>query len=409
MKTKLLSVLLTLMLVVSCSFAFAGTSRAASASISASGITYPAHLYFGTGFVVKGRVSSGVRLTEVKVGVMTTAGKWKTGYYKRVNPKTASYDLNRLDSAVPISKLASGTYYYTVYAKNSGGRTATLLKKQFTVSYISTSGASKPTTLKKGSGFVIRGTVSSTYKLAKLHAGIRKSNGSWIDGKHFKVSPGSSKYSLSKMDSKIKFGSLAKGTYYYTVTARDAYTGAKRVINQRFTVAAAVSRSTTNTSSAGTLSAAGRTLSYKSAVISSIGRQPVSGPCGIYAMAYARTVIDGYFAHPSYAWLIRNYGLGSYCAYWSKAGGSSCYYLSARSCYKAVLTQLANGRPAIINLHNGYTGNNHYVTVIGYRAGTTYSNVSLKSFIALDPGWGVKKYLSAMPYSDSGSPQCVRF
>ena len=156
MKTKLLSVLLTLMLVLSCSFFFAGTTRAASASISASGITYPAHLYFGTGFVVKGRISSGVRLTEVKVGVMTTAGKWKTGYYKRVSPKTTSYDLNRLDSAVPISKLASGTYYYTVYAKNSGGRTATLLKKQFTVSYIGTSGASKPTTLKKGSGFVIQ-------------------------------------------------------------------------------------------------------------------------------------------------------------------------------------------------------------------------------------------------------------
>jgi len=157
----------------------------------------------------------------------------------------------------------------------------------------------------------------------------------------------------------------------------------------------------------------GKTISYKSKVIKSIGKQGRSGPCGLYSMAYCRAVLDGKFTRGRYSSIrsriMYQYGLGSYCAYWYKAKGSSHIYSSKKTCYKAALKQVRKGRPCILKVKNGYTGNNHYVAVVGYVSGTTYSNVSIKKLIALDPASGKKKHLSKMQYYNSSRHQLVTF
>lgn len=385
-------------------------------SITASGVTKPSHLYKGTGFFVKGRVKSASRLTMVRAGIMTSSKKWIHGKNVIANPKAKSYNLARMDSGIPARKLSSGIYYYTVIARDSSGAEAKLVQKRFSVSYMKTSGCSYPTSLSTGHSFSLRGTVKSGLRMTTVKAGVKKKSGKWVSNVVAVAHPYKKSYSISAIDSKIKFGRLKSGTYYYSVKARDKGGYTKTLLYKKFTVGSSSGGSSGgsgNSSDGGSLRSGGRILSYNSSVIRNIGAQPYSGPCGIYAMAYCRAVLDGHFTKKRYRSIYRRiineYGHGSSYAYWYEAGGYSRWYSTNRSCYKAALNQIAKGRPCIINLHNNGTGNNHYVAVIGYSAGTTYSNIKLGRFYALDPGYGKLLHLSNMNYSNSSSPQCITF
>lgn len=377
-------------------------------SMKLTGASKPSAFYAGKSFGVKGKISSKYKLTSVKAGVVTTAGKWVSGAYASAKPNAKTYSIARLDSRISFGRLSPGTYYYYVKAKNEKSGNTTLLKKKFTVSKFKASKCSKPGALTLGKGFTIKGSVKSAFRMTYVKVGIKTSAGAWKSGSYATAKPYATTYSVASFDSKIKFGSLSKGTYYYCIWCRDVNGVSKTVVKKKFTVAGGT------TATSGAVSSGGTSLAYNSSLISStIGAQKVSGPCGIYAMAYSRAVIDGTFTRGGYSSvysrLINQYGHGSYCAYWSEAGGDSCYYTSAKSCYKTALTQVSSGKPCIINVRNGYTGNQHYVTVIGYTAGTTYDNVSLSSFIVLDPAYGTKKYLSNMKYYNNSSPQCITF
>lgn len=378
-------------------------------SLKASGVSKPSNTYKGKSFTVKGKISSKYKITYVKAGITNSSKKWVSGKYVTVKPNAKSYNLNRLDSRIAVSRLSAGTYYYYVRAKDTRSKTTTLVKKKFTVSQFSLKSYKYPTTLSVGKGFSVVGTVKSAHTLNYVRAGIKTSSGKWIKGKYANKNPRKTSYDLSGLDSKIKFGALSAGTYYYSVWCRDVNGVSKTLLKKKFKVG-----STNTNTSTGDVVSGGRTLSYKSSLITStIGPQPYSGPCGLYAMAYCRAVIDGYFTKNGYSSIesriIHQYGHGTSLAYWGTAGGDPCYYTTARSCYKVALKQVVNGKPAIINVYNGYTGNQHYVAVIGYVAGTTYDNVSLSKFIVLDPAYGAKKYLSTMKYYNNSSPQCITF
>ena len=146
----------------------------------------------------------------------------------------------------------------------------------------------------------------------------------------------------------------------------------------------------------------GKILPYDAALIAAIGKQPYSGPCGTYSMAYGRAVIDGKLDKGSYKtykdFIIGYYGMGGSYAYWNRAGGSMIKYSTDTSMYKGAFNQIAAGKPCIINCYNPPTGNNHFVLAIGYVAGTTKSNVTLDSFIVLDPATGTQRFMSDTSY-----------
>lgn len=373
-----------------------------------SGNTAPGALYYGTPFVVKGTVHSSSKITSLCVGVKTASKKWKKGSYAMAKPNATSYDISRLDRHVPISRLSGGTYYYCIVAKDAAEKKI-LLQKKFTVSKFHLSSARSPEHLSAGSGFAIKGKIKSALKMNQVKVGVQSKTGSWQSGSSATVNPKKTSYAINELDQKIKFGKLKQGTYYYSVWCRDVSGKHKTLLKKKFTVSVKSA-----SSSSGTLSSNGKTLSYKAGLISkTIGAQKVSGPCGIYAMAYSRAVMDGTFTRGKYSSvykrLISQYGHGTYCAYWYEAGGDSVYYMTAKSCYKAALRQIVSGKPCIINVYNGNTGNQHYLTVIGYTAGTTYDNVTLNRLIVLDPGYGCKKYVSQMNYYNHSSPQCITF
>ena len=379
--------------------------------MSVTNINLPKHQYIGKGFWVKGYVKSDYKLAKVRCGIMNTKKKWISGMNFIKNTSSKSFDLDYFDSKIIFGKLKAGTYYYRVWARNSNGQSENLVTRKFTVSQIKGSGTTKPDSkIAKGKSVSLRGYVKSKFKLSRVKVGITDNSGKWKSGFVVTTNPKSRNYNIENADTSIKFGKLAKGTYRYKVYAKDTYGKSKYVVNKKFTVGGGAKSQNAN----GSIKKGGFRLKYNGSVISAIGKQPVSGPCGQYGMAYSRAILDGSFPLKKkyksyYKQLYWEYGLGSHYAYWYKADGSPVWYSTAKSCYKAALSEVASGKPCVINLHNKSTGNNHFVTVIGYVPGTTKSNVSLKSFIAIDPGYGVVKYLRDMNYRNSGNPECVFF
>ncbi len=95
------------------------------------------------------------------------------------------------------------------------------------------SGQTKPSTMKAGSSFSIRGTITSGQKLTEVTVGVYDTSGSMKIGKT--VRPNTTSYDLRNVDTSIKFGSLGTGGYRYKVTAKTS-AGTTTLVNSAFMV-----------------------------------------------------------------------------------------------------------------------------------------------------------------------------
>lgn len=385
---------------------------AAKSSITGSGIKYPTTLTQGKSFSVTGSLKSTYKITEVKVGIMkVSTGKFYSSFTGIAKPNAKTYSLNKLDSKVPFGKAKPGTYYYTVWAKDEKGNSFTVLKKKFTVKAKSTSvsstlkikNASVPKDRYYGAAFPVEGIVSSNYELSNVKVSVVNSSGNTMSGCDESVNPSGKSYDLNKLDDDVKVSKLPKGSYTYKVTAKDSSKTEKTLVKSSFSV------KTISTNSQG------KTLSYNVSKFRKIGKQPYSGPCGLYAMAYGRLVIDGDFTIRSKyssvcSQLTSQYGLGSNAAHWNEAGAVSVWTTNAKTAYQAVLNEINSGRPCIIPV-NTPRGTNHFVTVIGYTRGTTAANVNLSRLVILDSAYGHQTFGDTHGYSDksSSSARYIKF
>lgn len=90
-----------------------------------------------------------------------------------------------------------------------------------------------PSKVKKGKSFTIRGTVKSNKKIKKVTVKILDSSGGVVQKASRK--PNAKSFSIKKLDSKIRFKKLKKGSYTYQVIATDT-AQTLRLVNKQFTV-----------------------------------------------------------------------------------------------------------------------------------------------------------------------------
>lgn len=429
---RLVCVSISLILALTGIFIPQNASAAEKASaIKARNYSVPGRLYIGSAVTLKGKVSSSKKLTFVRVGIKNSHKHWLVGKNVPVNPKSKTFNIKTVDTKIKFGKLKAGTYYYTVYAKDSSGSGRNVINKKFTVSEMKPVLYSTPSYYQiKGHGFNMRGKVHSQFKMTRVVIGVTNSKGSWKSGFYKAVNPKSKKFNIASVDTAIKFGKLPTGTYRYVIYAKDNKGKAKTILSKTFKVVNSIPKETPpNTASVPVLYLTNHTiLKFKSNVIENIGRQTFSGPCGLYSMAYCRAVLDGKFTKTGYdrvdkeykafdtyyekLWAV--YGHHSNAAYWSEGNGDCIWFSTARSCYVRAYREIRKGKPCVIKVHNGYSGNNHYVAVVGYTMGTTEKNVCLDRLIAIDPVYvqegRVWRALSEISwYSDTSTPQCIVF
>ncbi len=133
-------------------------------------------------------------------------------------------------------------------------------------------------------------------------------------------------------------------------------------------------------------STSSKTLSVDMNIIKKTGYQPESGPCGCYALAYCRDIIDGkYHSWTEYSneGYVKSLGRYGYTVNWSKGSFTSKTGATNLDVLKALYNSINNGKPAVVRVKgNGSTG--HYVAVVGYKDVTDVDSLSEKNFLIID-------------------------
>ena len=204
---------------VDSTFRVLGRNEVANPTLSVSNASQPTSVDKGKGFTVKGTVSSNTTITNVTVSIIDDSGRVYVS--ASANPGSKSYNLKKIDARVKFGGLAAGSYRYVITA-TAGSLTQTLIDKPFNVvnnSKLKISSYNYPRSVKKGRPFTIRGKVTSDKKITKVTVQIVDEAGN--EKISCTRSPGSKSYNLKKIDPKIRFGKLPRGTFYYRVIATD--------------------------------------------------------------------------------------------------------------------------------------------------------------------------------------------
>ena len=192
------------------------------------------------GVVVWGKYSSiygehGVLLTGVKNGVPYAAdsaynvGSWNKGIMKWKD--TSMY-----------SPLRCTQYWYIKSVSLASGAKApkkgqplkpTSAGKVNTASTLKISDANKPSSITVGNPYSISGVIESNYRISKVKVSIINSSGKAVIAQS--ATPKTWVYNLSAIDARVRFGTLATGTYTYKVTAKDEKKSAT-LVSGKFTV-----------------------------------------------------------------------------------------------------------------------------------------------------------------------------
>lgn len=103
---------------------------------------------------------------------------------------------------------------------------------------VTKSGVTYPTNLTKGNSFVLKGTIKSNKNIDRIEIGIVSgTTKNWVQGQKVIQYPKKKTYDILKnADSKIKFGKLFAGTYYYRCWVKNGNNRSIKVFDYKFTV-----------------------------------------------------------------------------------------------------------------------------------------------------------------------------
>ncbi|MBE6019136.1 MAG: hypothetical protein E7230_02200 [Clostridiales bacterium] len=169
----------------------------------------------------------GVLVVTVRNGVVYAADSSRnTGLSnKGIQPWNETTMLN-------IKKVTK--YWYISEVNTSGSTSASDPEvSKAAASTLKIKSVKAPSKIKKGKSYTIKGTVKSNKKIRKVTVRILDSEGNVVVKASKK--PNAKTFNVKKLDSKIKFGKLKKGTYTYQVIATDT-AQTMTLVNKQFTV-----------------------------------------------------------------------------------------------------------------------------------------------------------------------------
>ena len=253
---KLAALTLTLIFLLALMPGGVPSAAAIEDDISISGANYPTKLTRGQSFSIKGTVTSDESdLSQVKVSISATSITYNdngsVGDFSYRDwlafPNAKTYNIHNLDSQIKFGELPIGTYIYKIEAQNACVQNKVLLEKPFTVtcspnnpSNLAISGAVYPAgMLTPGQSFGIEGVISSNFPLTNVNCKVYNSAGAVELSYSKNINDSYTKsYNIRTdgMNSAIKFGNLAVGSYSYVVSATDFSGTSKTLVTSDFNV-----------------------------------------------------------------------------------------------------------------------------------------------------------------------------
>ena len=187
----------------------------------------------GSAFTVSGVLSSELSLSSVTFTVADESGS--VVFQADAAPGSTEYSLYDMDSQLTFSKLACGSYTWSITAVNE--TSCNLWDGSFSVKETDVKGSDctyPQGTLTKGKTFSCKGIVTSGSEIALVTMSVYS-----VDGlQQFEASaaPNATSYDLHNLDAQMTFRNLDSGRYVYRVTVTDANGVARNVITTSFAV-----------------------------------------------------------------------------------------------------------------------------------------------------------------------------
>ena len=190
---------------------------------------YPVTLNVGSGFGLRGSVTSNYNIALVKGYVINSSGQ--TVLSSKDTPNSTSMDIRyaNLNDDLVFNNLCAGNYTMKVVATDNSGRTVEVSKNFSVVSNSNSNNSSLsinlqkyPVTLKVGSSYGLRGTITSNYNISVVRGYVINSNGQTVLSS--KDTPNSTYMDIkpAHLNADLIFNNLSAGNYTMKVVAVDA-------------------------------------------------------------------------------------------------------------------------------------------------------------------------------------------
>ena len=210
-------------------FSVVGQSAKAESNLSINLDKYPVTLNAGSGFGLRGSVTSNYNIAAVKGYVVNSNGS--TVLSSKDTPNSTYMDIRyaNLNNDLVFNNLGAGNYVMRVVATDNSGRTVEV-SKNFTVVSNSVNSNSDlsinlnkyPVSLELGSSYGLRGSITSNYNISVVKGYVYNSNGQTVlssvdypNSTYMDIRP-------ARLNEDLIFNNLTTGNYTMKVVAVDA-------------------------------------------------------------------------------------------------------------------------------------------------------------------------------------------
>ena len=225
-------------------FTVVGQTVKAESTLSINLDKYPVTLNAGSGFGLRGSITSNYNIALVKGYVINSSGQ--TVLSSKDTPNSTSMDIRcaNLNDDLVFNNLGAGNYTMKVVATDNSGRTVEVSKAFSVISNTSSSNSTLainlknyPVTLDVGSSYGLRGPITSNYNISVVRGYVINSNGQTVLSS--KDTPNSTYMDIkpAHLNADLIFNNLSAGNYTMRVVAVDA-SGRTVEATKNFTVKA---------------------------------------------------------------------------------------------------------------------------------------------------------------------------
>lgn len=225
-------------------FTVVGQTVKAESTLSINLDKYPVTLNAGSGFGLRGSITSNYNIALVKGYVINSSGQ--TILSSKDTPNSTSMDIRyaNLNDDLVFNNLGAGNYTMKVVATDNSGRTVEVSKGFSVISNTSSNNSTLainlqkyPVTLDVGSSYGLRGSITSNYNISVVRGYVINSNGQTVLSS--KDTPNSTYMDIkpAHLNADLIFNNLSAGNYTMRVVAVDA-SGRTVEATKNFTVKA---------------------------------------------------------------------------------------------------------------------------------------------------------------------------
>lgn len=189
-----------------------------------SGATTPGTLRKGASWTCTGTVISQSNLVSVSGYILDANYKIVYSSIQNTSAKTYKMAGSKIDRNLLFNKLSEGTYYYQICATNAYGSTM-WVSDPIQVGAVSKpviTGASAPSSLRRGRAWTCTGTIKSDVALSSVTGQILNSKGRVVYSYTQRTTKKTYRMADSAIDYHLYFNRLSAGTYYYRISATNS-------------------------------------------------------------------------------------------------------------------------------------------------------------------------------------------